>query len=553
MISEAVAALDSQTARRETTMSMTIDDADLIRSFKSGHHEVFEAIVAEHQAELIRHARRRTNDAGTAEDLVQEAFIRAYRAFNRLDDDSRVRPWLHQILANVCVDDAHRRRRDDDKTERLSWDTTTSLVAPSIEQQLGLHIDDTGLDQALADLPDTHRQALTMRFVDDLDYDEIAINTGVSEPNARARVSRARNAMRRAIQGAAAFPFACYVLLRRPGKGALAVAPPPDPMAAMKASETVSAASRLAITLQPAIDTANSVVIHAPTALPLLTKAAIGIGAVAVAISAAPENPIERPVPVVVEVQAAQSAIDNLATPIQPDAAEPAAAVDVPAVPAAPADAEATVAVPATTDAEATVAVPATTVEAVKVTAPEAVTTVTTVTATVAPATTVAAVVPVVPAIYFAPATTVPTAVVATTVAPNTPTPLATLSGGTLASTVTVVLAGPRLDLSGAVTLQVADQSLSGSLSGRIGVRAPDPTGSYRIDATLTVQLESGTIDIRIVGYATSPDAYVAGATPTNLNMAGVYRASGTTGQLALSGNANGSLAEGALTLTLSN
>jgi len=67
------------------------------------------------------------------------------------------------------------------------------------------------------------------------------------------------------------------------------------------------------------------------------------------------------------------------------------------------------------------------------------------------------------------------------------------------------------------------------------------------------VQLESGTIDIRIVGYATSPDAYVAGATPTNLNMAGVYRASGTTGQLALSGNANGSLAEGALTLTLSN
>jgi DNA-directed RNA polymerase specialized sigma24 family protein len=52
-------------------MSMTIDDADLIRSFKSGHHEVFEAIVAEHQAELIRHARRRTHGTGTAEDLVQ--------------------------------------------------------------------------------------------------------------------------------------------------------------------------------------------------------------------------------------------------------------------------------------------------------------------------------------------------------------------------------------------------------------------------------------------------------------------------------------------------
>ena len=153
-------------------MSMTIDDADLIRSFKSGHHEVFEAIVAEHQAELIRHARRRTHDASTAEDLVQEAFIRAYRAFDRINDDSRVRPWLHQILANVCVDDAHRRRRDHNKIERFSCDTTMALAEPSIEQQLGLHIDDTGLEQALADLPDNHRQALIMRFVDELDYDE---------------------------------------------------------------------------------------------------------------------------------------------------------------------------------------------------------------------------------------------------------------------------------------------------------------------------------------------------------------------------------------------
>jgi RNA polymerase sigma-70 factor (ECF subfamily) len=512
-------------------MSMTIDDADLIRSFKSGHHEVFEAIVAEHQAELIRHARRRTNDTGTAEDLVQEAFIRAYRAFDRINDDSRVRPWLHQILANVCVDDAHRRRRDDDKTERLSCDTTMSLVEPSIEQQLGLHIDDTGLEQALADLPDTHRQALIMRFVEQLDYDEIALTIGVSEPNARARVSRARNAMRRAIQGAAAFPIACYVLFRRPGKGALAAAPPPDPLAAMKASETVGAASRMAVALQPAIDTANSVVIHAPTALPLLTKAAIGIGAVAVAVSAAPENPIERPVPIVVEVEASQPTIDALATPIQLEAPAPAAAaivtVAADAVPAAKAP------VPATTVAAA-IPVPVTTAVAKVAT-------------TVAPVTTVPIVAPVA---TQAPATTVPATTVPTTIAPTT---LAPLTGGSFASSLTVVRAGPRLDLSGAVTLQVADTSLSGSMSGRIGVQAPDPSGSYRLDATLTVQLESGTIDIRIAGHATSPEAYIAGEAPTNLNMSGVFRASGATGQLAQSGNVNGSLSGGALTLTLSN
>ena len=522
-------------------MSMTIDDADLIRSFKSGHHEVFEAIVAEHQAELIRHARRRTNDAGTAEDLVQEAFIRAYRAFDRINDDSRVRPWLHQILANVCVDDAYRRRRDDNKTERFSCDTTMSLVEPSIEQQLGLNINDSGLEQALADLPDTHRQALIMRFVDELDYDEIALSTGVSEPNARARVSRARNAMRRAIQGAAAFPIACYVLFRRPGKGALAAAPPPDPLAAMKASESVGAASRMAVALQPAIDTANSVVIHAPTAVPLLTKAAIGVGAVAVAVSAAPENPIERPVPIVVEVEASQQTIDALEAPIQLEAAAPVAAVVVTVAVAA---------VPAAKALVAAVPVPVTTAvaEIVTIVAPATTVPIVAPVATQAPATTVPA--------TIAPTTVATTiaATIATTIAPAAPpTTLAPLSGGSFASSVTVVPAGPRLSLSGAATINVDEQSLSGSLSGRIGVQAPDPSGSYRIDATLTVQLESGAIDIRIAGYATSPDAYIAGEAPTNLDMSGVFRASGATGQLAQSGNANGSLSGGALTLTLSN
>ena len=49
--------------------------------------------------------------------------------------------------------DTRRRRCDGDETDRLSCDTTTSFVEPSIEQQLGLHIDDIGLEQALPDPP----------------------------------------------------------------------------------------------------------------------------------------------------------------------------------------------------------------------------------------------------------------------------------------------------------------------------------------------------------------------------------------------------------------
>ena len=78
-------------------MSMTLEDAAVIRAFKSGDRRRFDEVVIEYRAELVRHARRRVS-AASAEDLVQETFIRAYRAFDRLPDDARVRPWLHQIL-----------------------------------------------------------------------------------------------------------------------------------------------------------------------------------------------------------------------------------------------------------------------------------------------------------------------------------------------------------------------------------------------------------------------------------------------------------------------
>ena len=319
-------------------MSMTIDDAEVIRSFKSGDHAAFDAVVAEHQGELLRHARRRFHDAGTAEDLVQETFVRAYRAFDRLPDDSRVRPWLHQILANLCIDEANRCRREHDKTARAAVEVSAARQDLGPEDQLGLDVDDTALSAALSGLPATHREALEKRFVEDLDYDEIAQSTGVSETNVRARVSRARATLRRALQGAAAIPLAAFVMIRRPGRGAMAA--PPDPVSAAAASNAAGNAGRLATTFAPAIEAANSVAATAPASVPLLTKAAIGVGAVAVTLSAAPERPIERPPAIEVEAAApmatdAPVVITTAAVVVVAEAPVPVATV-APAPPPAP-------------------------------------------------------------------------------------------------------------------------------------------------------------------------------------------------------------------------
>ena len=80
------------------------------------------------------------------------------------------------------------------------------IDAPSVEEELGLELDDSRIDAALGSLSDPHRQALELRFIEELGYERVAEISGVSEQNARARVSRARSAMRSSLKGVAALP-----------------------------------------------------------------------------------------------------------------------------------------------------------------------------------------------------------------------------------------------------------------------------------------------------------------------------------------------------------
>ena len=111
---------------------------------------------------------------------------------------------------------------------------------------------------------------------------------------------------------------------------------------------------------------------------------------------------------------------------------------------------------------------------------------------------------------------------------------------------------GPPFNLSGQVTWTVAETTASGSLTGRLGVEAADPDGTRRISGVLTLQLDTGTIELRLAGYGSSTDQSAdTEATPTSMTLSGVYRASGTTGQLATSGSFNATLSGGTLNLVL--
>jgi RNA polymerase sigma-70 factor (ECF subfamily) len=145
----------------------------------------FWSLVELHGDELLAHARRLGGD-GDAEDILQEAFLRALRAYPRLRHADHLRAWLYRVTTTTAYD-AHRSRR----RERPTAEPPAVAVEPE-------HYD--GAFEALIEpLPETAQVALRLRFVEDLDYDGVAAALGCSPVAARQRVSTAVRSLREQV------------------------------------------------------------------------------------------------------------------------------------------------------------------------------------------------------------------------------------------------------------------------------------------------------------------------------------------------------------------
>ena len=142
----------------------------------------FWSLVEAHGDELLRHARRLAGDA-EAEDVVQEALLRALRAYPRLRHGDHLRAWLYRVTTTTAYD-AHRARR----REHLTVEAPAVAVEPE-------HYDGA-FDALIEPLPEPARAALRLRYVDDLDYDGVAAALGCSTVAARQRVSTAVRTLR---------------------------------------------------------------------------------------------------------------------------------------------------------------------------------------------------------------------------------------------------------------------------------------------------------------------------------------------------------------------
>ena len=142
----------------------------------------FWRLVEAHGDELLAHARRLAGP-DHAEDVLQDALLRALRAYPRLRHGDHLRAWLYRVTTTAALD-LHRARRREVITDEPP-------TQPSHD-----HYEEGDFEALIEPLPEPARAALRLRFVDDLDYEGIATRLGCSPVAARQRVSTAVRTLR---------------------------------------------------------------------------------------------------------------------------------------------------------------------------------------------------------------------------------------------------------------------------------------------------------------------------------------------------------------------
>lgn len=171
-----------------------MDESELVTRAKRGDDAAFEVIVRRHTDAVWRLARSLVSDDATAEEAVQDTFVKAYRALPTFRGDAAVSTWLHAICARTCLDRRRRRR-----LESVPLDDAATAAAASGPAPSGVE-DRIVLDAAIAQLPDDERIAFTLVSVLGYAHDEAAAIVGSVPSTMRSRLARARTRLVTALQ-----------------------------------------------------------------------------------------------------------------------------------------------------------------------------------------------------------------------------------------------------------------------------------------------------------------------------------------------------------------
>ncbi len=175
-------------------------ERELVRRAQAGDGEAFSALVVEHQQFAYNLALRVVGDPHEAEDITQEAFVRAWLALPNFRGQAQFRTWLYQIVTNLCCNRLPRLRRDllamgDEAAAQVpdAPDADPAATVEAGERRAFLH-------QQIEALPESYRMVVSLRYQQELSYEEIASVLSLPVGTVKTGLFRARARLREALQ-----------------------------------------------------------------------------------------------------------------------------------------------------------------------------------------------------------------------------------------------------------------------------------------------------------------------------------------------------------------
>ena len=175
-------------------------DRELVNEARDGSHAAFEALVRRYSDRAFRAAYRVVRDEAEAEEVLQDALIKAYRALRNFESRSSFYTWLYRIVVNLALD----RRRRSKAGVSLEWDDNVARQIdarvpqpPDADPELSSMRGEVRklVGEGIQGLPDGQREVLLLREIDGLSYEEIAETMQISKGTVMSRLHYARKKM----------------------------------------------------------------------------------------------------------------------------------------------------------------------------------------------------------------------------------------------------------------------------------------------------------------------------------------------------------------------
>lgn len=181
---------------------METDEKKLIERAYGGDPSAFNRLMAQHENRMYAVALRMCANREDAQDCLQEAMLRVYRAIGSFKGQSTFSTWVYRITMNTCLDELRRKKNRQntslDNLVDMGWSPTDGGAGP--EKQALMHEMREKMHGAIRELPDDMRAAVVLRDIQGFSYDEIAQMLEINVGTIKSRISRGREKLREKLK-----------------------------------------------------------------------------------------------------------------------------------------------------------------------------------------------------------------------------------------------------------------------------------------------------------------------------------------------------------------